>query len=684
MHNENTSLQNNFLGRFSRLLLKKLRFKEVNRKLFDISKLRRVDTLEVWPGFATALQHNGGINLLTIDLVHKVCTNKRVFDLMSDIRYKFSHDYEMKIKEALVGSSVMTIYNREIYRIDDVDFEKNPSYEFTNRKDKKPISFQKYYKDKYNVEIKVMKQPLLKHIDKRTQREIYLIPELCVTTGLTDAQRANRKLMSNLDHIIKPNPGTRMEKCKQLIASFHQNEAASKFMKDWNVKISRDPISIDAAKICAGNMLMGNKKSFDIDRCHSLDRSVQTKMLNQIKLNKIMVFYPSIMKREFGQFANMFEKCLNEFQIEYQKLVAVQIHDFRRFDPVRDLCKSKLNSSVSGCIFILPGRKNQGAHYDDLKKLLVNHLPVPSQMILGSTIARGRNLRSIINKMLIQFEAKVGGTPWALDQMPFATKPTMVIGIDIFGKIQGPGMCVCALASTVDRHFARYQTQTVFVENEESLIEGLRKMFKKSVMSFASVNRNNFPNNIIIFREGISQGMRKKTKEKEVGALLEVIGEIKKEKSIQKEEKLNLIYITVSKSNGTKFFGKGGGRYNSGGLGNPLAGSYVYKSVCKDVNEFFLVSQKPGKGLSAPSNYYILHNDVSDKKLVKAEDIRHMVATLAFKLCYMYFNTVGSIKIPAPIHYAHKLASFVGEKSNKRSKIIPHRHLSSIKSLYFI
>lgn len=603
---------------------------------------------------------------------------------MNDIRYKFSHEYESKIREALVGSSVMTKYNREIYRIDDVDFEKNPKFEFTSRKEKKSISFVDYYKEKYSVEIREMRQPLLKHVDRRTQKEIFLIPELCVTTGLTDDQRANRRLMSNLDTIIKPNPGIRMQKCKELISNFYKNEATKQFMNDWNVQISKDPIKIDASRISAGNLLMGNKKSFNIERCNSLDRAVQTKMLSQIKLKTIIVFYPGIMQREFGQFANIFEKCLNEFQIQYKNLLAVKIPDFRRFDEIKNLCKAKLNSNVSGCIFILPGRKNQGMHYDSIKQLLVNHLPVPSQMILGSTISRGRNLRSIINKMLIQFEAKVGGTPWAMDRMPFTRAPSMVIGIDIFGKISGPGISVAALVSTVDRHFSRYHTQSSFIKDQDNFVEEISKMFYKSIVNFAGVNKNTFPNNIIVYREGISQGMRKKTKETEVKAMEDAINKIKKEKKIEDKKKLNLIFITVSKSNGTKFFGRGGGRYDTGGIGNPVAGSYVYKDVCKDVSEFFLVSQKPGKGLSSPSNYYILHNDVSNKELIDAKEVRHMVATLSFKLCYLYFNTVGSIKIPAPIHYAHKLAAFVGEKSNKREKIVPHQHLSKIKSLYFI
>lgn len=57
--------------------------------------------------------------------------------------------------------------------------------------------------------------------------------------------------------------------------------------------------------------------------------------------------------------------------------------------------------------------------YDDVKRFLLTEYPIPSQVILTSTIQRGKNLRSIISKVLIQMNAKVGGTPWAVDNLPY-------------------------------------------------------------------------------------------------------------------------------------------------------------------------------------------------------------------------------------------------------------------------
>ena len=53
--------------------------------------------------------------------------------------------------------------------------------------------------------------------------------------------------------------------------------------------------------------------------------------------------------------------------------------------------------------------------YDDVKRFLLTEFPIPSQVVLTATIQRGKNLRSIVSKILIQMNAKVGGVPWAVD-----------------------------------------------------------------------------------------------------------------------------------------------------------------------------------------------------------------------------------------------------------------------------
>ena len=48
----------------------------------------------------------------------------------------------------------------------------------------------------------------------------------------------------------------------------------------------------------------------------------------------------------------------------------------------------------------------------------------------------------------------------------------------------------------------------------------------------------------------------------------------------------------------------------------------------------------------------------------------------------MYFNWVGSVKVPAPVYYANKLNTLVSDKFDSNFSI--NQHLEKKQSLYFI
>lgn len=75
--------------------------------------------------------------------------------------------------------------------------------------------------------------------------------------------------------------------------------------------------------------------------------------------------------------------------------------------------------------------------------------------------------------------------------------------------------------------------------------------------------------------------------------------------------------------------------------------------------DFFLVSQCVNQGTVTPTNFNVIDFDrfgISPDKL----------QILTYKLCHMYFNWSGTIRVPAPCQYAHKLA-FLTSQSLHRS-----------------
>ena len=96
--------------------------------------------------------------------------------------------------------------------------------------------------------------------------------------------------------------------------------------------------------------------------------------------------------------------------------------------------------------------------------MLLEEIPVVSQVVLTSTISRGKNVRSIVSRILIQICAKIGGVPWTVDQIPLLDKPTMVCGIDVYHATHLGRKSVLGFCASFNNSATKYMSKTVIHE----------------------------------------------------------------------------------------------------------------------------------------------------------------------------------------------------------------------------
>lgn len=88
------------------------------------------------------------------------------------------------MRESLIGKTIMTNYGKARYvRVDDLVFENIDSTFIPETN----TSLREYYQNKYTIAIKNDKQPLLLVTKKGSPTPDYMIPELCLMTGLPDS-----------------------------------------------------------------------------------------------------------------------------------------------------------------------------------------------------------------------------------------------------------------------------------------------------------------------------------------------------------------------------------------------------------------------------------------------------------------------------------------------------------------
>jgi len=109
--------------------------------------------------------------------------------------------------------------------------------------------------------------------------------------------------------------------------------------------------------------------------------------------------------------------------------------------------------------------------------------------VLADTIKRGKNLISIVSKIVIQIQAKLGGIPWAVqtnDLNKFCNRPTMVIGYDVHHKKKSNS--TMAFNATIDRNFCKYWSRAVEEGELQEFGTKLEETLKAALKAFKDSN----------------------------------------------------------------------------------------------------------------------------------------------------------------------------------------------------
>lgn len=286
---EALSLYKKFFG----ALVRKVDLVQIRRNYFQRDRAQKVENIEVWQGFSPTVNLTSIGILLNISVVHKVLRPDTAFDALSRIAQgKQSNGNYLadEYSKAFAGAVMLTRYNNDkTYIVDHVAMDKSPSDTFASGKDGQQKSYLEYYKEKYNKEIINPRQPLFAVKDKRKGDFIYLVPELCFMTGLTDEMRSNFNVMKRLAEISSGNPEGKLNDCKGLIRQFSINERCKKDCENWDMNVSQEPIKVTGSRLNAGRYLMKNgARSFPTDD-REVDKNIQDEMYTQPKLHTWLV-----------------------------------------------------------------------------------------------------------------------------------------------------------------------------------------------------------------------------------------------------------------------------------------------------------------------------------------------------------------------------------------------------------
>lgn len=634
-----------------RRIMKLLEMSQVGRYYYDPKRPSPIPEhrLELWPGYITAIQaYEGGVMLLA-DVSHRLLRTDTCLNFMYDILRKNPQNFQAEVTKQLVGTVVLTRYNNKTYRIDDIAWDKSPESKFTYHNGEE-MTYIDYYKKSYDKTLSDTGQPLLIHRPKEKKgvqqkgkplEVICLIPELCSMTGLTDAIRSDFRVMKDISQHTRVTPNQRKQAMSKFIQNIYSKAEAVEELRSWGLELDKDLMKMEGRLLPPEKIILGSKTIMCNDQADWGREATREQVISAVDINNWMVVCTKRDQQKAMDFVQTMKQCCPQMGIQCRDPSTFAIRDDRTESYLRAI-RENLNPQVQCVVCIFPTSRDD--RYAAVKKLCCVESPVPSQMINARTISQQNKLRSVTQKVALQINCKLGGELWAL-QIPM--KNVMIVGIDVYHDSSKSTRSIGGFVASTNKTFTRWYSRCCFQIPGQELIDGLKVCFTSALRKYHEENHS-LPEKIIVFRDGVGDGQLSIVANYEVKQLQEcfpLLGE-------SYEPKLSV--IVVQKRISQRIFAVQG----SGNLDNPKPGSVLDHSITRcDWDDFFLVSQHVRQGTVTPTHYVVVHDTTG----MKADHFQR----LSYKLTHLYYNWPGTIRVPAPCQYAHKLAFLVGQSLHK-------------------
>ncbi|KAL1117937.1 hypothetical protein AAG570_004251, partial [Ranatra chinensis] len=641
-----------------RKCLDSLQLQLVGRNFFDAkSKIEiREYKMELWPGYLTSIRQHEDSILMCAEITHKVMRRETVFDLLNECVARNRGEWKNIFQQAIIGTVVLTEYNNRTYRVDDVDFDTHPGSKF-KLKNSEELSYMDYYHIRYELRIKNMHQPML--VSKAKPRDvragmttnIYLVPELCRLTGLTDEMRSNFQLMRALAEHTRVIPQNRIQKLNKFSERLLSTPSVQEDLTLWNMKLSPSLVDFEGRILAREDIIFGAQNSVNAGEEADWTRNMRSSpMLNMGVLTNWAVIFLNRNRKDVQTFLVSLLKSATSMNFTVPQPIIREITDDRcgsYVDALDHLISQKAPQLI---MCIVPN--NRADRYSAIKKKCCVDRAVPTQVVVAKNLT-SKGALSIATKIAIQINCKIGGTPWTVN-IPMSG--LMVVGYDVCHDTSNKGRSFGAMVASLNKGLSRYYSAVSPHTNGEELSNDLSVNISKAVMKYKECNEGLAPSCIIIYRDGVGEGQIPFVYNHEVNVVKDKLA------SLYGGQCPRFAFVIVTKRLNTRLFLAGK---------NPPPGTIADKCITSpDKYDFFLVSQSVRQGTVSPTAY----NVIDDSSQLDPDKMQR----LTYKMTHLYFNWSGTVRVPAQCQYAHKLAFLVGQSLHRS----PNNALEDL--LYFL
>ena len=669
--------------------------------------MRGNDGSTIYKGFFTSAQiTENGLYLLVLNM-NKYTSGKtmyeKIYQIMEEGRHHNRSQDEIKQKiEDYIDEhrTVLTIYGSiRAYRIESIDFEKNPmntSFNIKTQEGMKTVTIYNYYQQQYKQNIKHKDQPLLiaerKVKDKKLLKSeedknknedlIYLVPELVLITGIEN-EAGSKSRRQDIISKTKTNPNQRMNEINKIHdlmnddtpKQFKKNgelistKSSKQLADEWGINLGEN-LSLEGRVLNQPKLIFNNKRL--VTPKNGLFRTESAYDGVTITRDNFMYIYNRKDRADFRSIINnLFNKAkIKDIRINVRpdELYSYGFNRAYNWEDIKhELKKINFNPKLRMVMVFLDN--NLEHYYNQLKEYLTNVIKVNSQFSQTRRLTDPKRAGSIMFNIVEQINIKMGGINFYIDTSNLINdKVYLIIGLE--SKKVGKDSIDYVLTFAYNQRLSRTQTiPRTCKNNAEEISKTLNELLDEAIKGLHFLGHAPHPPEyIIIYRQGGNHLQNVKTSQIEIPIFLGNINQRKEKIESFRKHNTKLIYICCNLKGDLKFFEE-----SKNGYSNPPSGLCIDERIVESGKyEFYLQPQYVNQGTATPCHYEVLYQDMDEKNPENNMSIEEL-ENLSFQLSFYYWTWSGAVRVPGVLRLSTTAIDYYSRCLNHRLDLDGHK-----------
>lgn len=335
-------------------------------------------------------------------------------------------------------------------------------------------------------------------------------------------------------------------------------------------------------------------------------------------------------------------------------------------DPQLEAKMRALANKVEFLLVVLP--KKHTLLYNKVKLLGDVRSGIHTVCVVGSFTKFYSGDPKYLANVAHKFNLKLKGINHALEkpQLGIVSEgKTMVVGYDVTHPAPGSNKqapSIAAMVASIDKELAQWPADIYKNTAKQEMVDSLGPMFKSRLELWEREN-GSLPENILIYRDGVSEGQYKTVLEKEVSKQLRPVCQKLYDPPLQQQGLPHITFIVVGKRHHTRFYPTT--TYDTGNrikqidikTSNPVGGTVVDRGITEARNwDFFLQSHMAIHGTAWPAHYIVLLDEIfknhSPPPGTGFANNADVLENLTHNMCYLFGRATRAVSICPPAYYA--------------------------------